>query len=353
MRLNVGKCKVMHFGSKTTPIVIKLNNTIIAPVPIYKYLGFHVNEKLNSDIQWHFLEPMISKNIHLLKQLKNTGLPQPILINVYKSLVLSHFRYSSTILVSCSAKANTDMQTLQNTLLRTIGIHTTDLAVKAKYDIIEVSEYIRITCLSQVTRILDTDGHALRERFLIPPGIVKHSPCPFWALPKTKSRNAVNLTLIHLRDAVYGTGRSNLPPPPPPPRPSIVLDDTNSEKCPIEVCVSHETGRRFTRLYQHMRLAHPDVVWPHQLPTIPTQTPSVLTQPPPAPIQPSTALAVAATSYRRPAPTIMPRDKTCPRIYCKDNTSGKTYANLGPHKCKPVNLPAPAPSPPTGDHALA
>jgi hypothetical protein len=57
-----------------------------------------------------------------------------------------------------------DMQVLQNSLLRTIGIHTTDVDAKSKYGILEVSEFILRTSLEQVSRILCTPGHALREQ---------------------------------------------------------------------------------------------------------------------------------------------------------------------------------------------
>jgi hypothetical protein len=151
----------------------------------------------------------------------NGRLAEQILINVFKSLVLSHLHYSSAILVACSDRANMAMQVQQNTLLRSIGIHTTDLASKAKYGIVDVSEFIMSTCLSQVSRILDTPGHALRERLLLPSTSRRHSACPF-LVPRAGTKfmkNAVITTLVHLRDVVYGTGRSTCPAPPPSVRP--------------------------------------------------------------------------------------------------------------------------------------
>jgi hypothetical protein len=97
-----------------------------------------------------------------------------------------------------------DMQVPQNSLLRTIGIHTTDVDAKSKYGILEVSEFIMRTCLEQVSRILCTPGHALREQLLLPATIKRHSSCPF-RVPKTALKSAVNITLIHFRDVVYGT----------------------------------------------------------------------------------------------------------------------------------------------------
>jgi hypothetical protein len=189
MRLNTSKCKVMHFKKLLNPPVIKLGSSVLESVPTYKYLGFIINNKFDSKHQWKHIEPLISKNIALLKQLKSIGLAEPILINVFKSLVLSHFRY-----IACTEKDTMDMQVLQNSLLRTIGIHTADVDAKSKYGILEVSEFIMRTCLEQVSRILCTPGHALREQLLLPATIKRHSACPF-RVPKTALKSAVKITL--------------------------------------------------------------------------------------------------------------------------------------------------------------
>jgi hypothetical protein len=99
---------------------------------------------------------IISQNIALLKQLQCSGLKEEILVSVFKSLVLSHLRYSSTILVACPDGTKSDMQVLQNTFLRTIGI-TRELA-KSKYGVLDVSEFVSKTSLEQVICILTTDG---------------------------------------------------------------------------------------------------------------------------------------------------------------------------------------------------
>jgi hypothetical protein len=254
MRLNTSKCKVMHFKKLRNPPVIKLGSSVLESVPTYKYLGFIINNKFESKHQWKHIEPLISKNIALLKQLKSIGLAEPILINVFKSLVLSHFRYSSTVLVACTEKDTMDMQVLQNSLLRTIGIHTTDVDAKSKYGILEVSEFIMRTCLEQVSRILCTPGHALREQLLLPATIKRHSACPF-RVPKTALKSAVNITLIHFRDVVYGTGRDNPLPPPrqatsPPPQPAAE-QKTKGVTCTNPACA--QPNRLWPRLDVHLK----------------------------------------------------------------------------------------------------
>ncbi len=150
MRLNASKCKVMHTPSKSfEPPIIKLADVPLQSVKEYKYLGFYLKDTFDSRIQWDRIQPKISQNIALLKQLQCSGLKEEILVSVFKSLVLSHLRYSSTILVACPDGTKSDMQVLQNTLFRTIGI-TRDLT-KSKYGILDVSEFVSKTSLEQVT----------------------------------------------------------------------------------------------------------------------------------------------------------------------------------------------------------
>jgi hypothetical protein len=68
MRLNTSKCKVMHFKKSHNPPAIKLGNSILKSVPTYKYLEFLISSIFDSSHQWKHIEPLISKNIALLRK---------------------------------------------------------------------------------------------------------------------------------------------------------------------------------------------------------------------------------------------------------------------------------------------
>ncbi len=161
MRLNVNKCKIINFSTKksTAPSPISLNNIQLETVPCYKYLGVDITASLDSGVYWKRLESTIRSNIFLLKQLKSNGLEEKILITVYKSLVLSHFRYGCVVLDSCTQLDKADMQVIQNRMLRIIG--TTKERALSEYGIIPVSEFIESSCFEQITRILSTANHTL------------------------------------------------------------------------------------------------------------------------------------------------------------------------------------------------
>ena len=254
MRLNVSKCKVMYLKPSTTfqPPVIKLDHSILESVDVYKYLGFHVNPSFDSKLQWNRVQPLISKNIALLKQLNSCGLREPILAAVFKSLVLSHLHYSSTLLVACPAGIITDMQVLQNTLLRVIGI-SREMA-RTKYGIVDVGEFIVQSCIAQVTRILNQPSHTLTAS--LRSTRKTHSAFPF-TLPKpckeTFKQNAVMLTLIHLRYNVYCTGRAAPSARPPPPQPLLALAPGPRTGVPCTNPSCKTPAKLWTRLDLHLR----------------------------------------------------------------------------------------------------
>ena len=101
-------------------VMITNGHNQLEMVSSYKYLGVDLNNELDSFMLFTRVSGLIKPNIYLLKQLKSSGLKERILVNVFKSLVLSHLRYSSVILDSCTTAAKNDMQVIQNLMLRII-----------------------------------------------------------------------------------------------------------------------------------------------------------------------------------------------------------------------------------------
>jgi hypothetical protein len=87
----------------------------------------------------------------LIKQLKRSGLEEKILVSTYKSLVLSHFNYSATVLVSASEIAKHEMQVFQN---RIIGL--TKVLARSKYGITDITSQLDQASLNQVRKLLQS-----------------------------------------------------------------------------------------------------------------------------------------------------------------------------------------------------
>jgi hypothetical protein len=203
MRLNAGKCKILHFASaRNEPKpTIKIDNTTLDIVKSYKYLGIHITDSLDSNEQWTQIESDIKSKIYLLKQLKSSGLEEQILVSVFRSLVLSHFRYSSVVLDSCTQLTKGKMQVVQNRMLRSIGIKRQEAL--EKYNIVDIDEFIKTARYLQVSKILSSETHSLpiSLRRNLPS---HHNAFPF-TIPRTYKKpfheSAVMKTLREMRDS--------------------------------------------------------------------------------------------------------------------------------------------------------
>ena len=80
------------------PPTLQLDGNEIEIVSSYKYLGIEINKNLDWSIQWERIQKNINSIPYLIKQLRRLSFSRDILITVYKSLVISHFDYSSPIL---------------------------------------------------------------------------------------------------------------------------------------------------------------------------------------------------------------------------------------------------------------
>ena len=75
MRLNIGKCKVMHFKPKNqTPLPVIILK-ILEMVAAFKYLGIELTPTLGGTVQWDRVSLLINSYICLLKQLRRKPCP--------------------------------------------------------------------------------------------------------------------------------------------------------------------------------------------------------------------------------------------------------------------------------------
>ena len=103
MRLNIKKTIYIYINPNDDGSAITLYNHPIEKVGNYKYLEVLINENLKHDIHWDKMSKSTNSQIYLLKQLEQLKFKEKTLINVYRSLTLSHFNYSAPLLISTSA----------------------------------------------------------------------------------------------------------------------------------------------------------------------------------------------------------------------------------------------------------
>ena len=95
-----------------TNLNVSKNKFFIKDVEITKdiWIQSYLGSKLDWDQLWRRVQDKIKSIPFLHKKLKRIGFKPAILINVYVSLVLSYFAYSSPLLISTSKSSIKEMK---------------------------------------------------------------------------------------------------------------------------------------------------------------------------------------------------------------------------------------------------
>ena len=135
----------------TQSVSTSLHGHQLESVDSYKYLAVELNNKLDLDQQWRRVQDKIKSIPFLLKKLKRVGFKPTILKNVYVSLALSHFAYSSPLLTSTSKSAIKEMASFHRRVTRIIGINLQEQT--------DIHEYMEEINLRLFNRILAEHDH--------------------------------------------------------------------------------------------------------------------------------------------------------------------------------------------------
>ena len=125
MRLNNKITKHIFIHSNSNEQHITLNGKKLGKVENYKYLSVIINNEPNHDIHWDKVSKTTNSQKYQLKHhehLKQLKFKEEILINVYRSLTLSHSTYSAPLLISTSKNVKREMAKQQHRFLKIIGL---------------------------------------------------------------------------------------------------------------------------------------------------------------------------------------------------------------------------------------
>ena len=98
---------------------LSIDNLPIEQVPSVKSLGIYINENLTQHSHIDKLCKKIASAIGAIKRVK-PFVPQSTLLNIYNSLVQSHFVYCSLVWGNCGKILSNKLQKLQNRAARVI-----------------------------------------------------------------------------------------------------------------------------------------------------------------------------------------------------------------------------------------
>ena len=162
MQLNTKKCKVIFTPGPDCdkPPKLFLKGEILETVDSYRYLGIEINNKLDSSQQWERILKNTNSVPFLIKQLKQLGFKTEILITVFKSLFISHIDYNSPVLTTASCEIKAHIRSVQNRILKIIGITNKEL-----FNIQDPIERIEQMCIRKVSKLLADPHNAISKKY--------------------------------------------------------------------------------------------------------------------------------------------------------------------------------------------
>ena len=125
LSLNVVKTKCLFTGTRHKISLlpsdpdISLDGHPIERVDSYKCLGLQVDESLSWGPHISEVNQKVARGLAALRR-RTPLCPQPVLITIYKSLILPHFDYCSALLGGIGAGLSNKLEKLQNRATRII-----------------------------------------------------------------------------------------------------------------------------------------------------------------------------------------------------------------------------------------
>jgi hypothetical protein len=164
MKLNAKKCQeiIMVNGSSTSPQTTALGSDSISRVSSTKYLGTILNDQLDWNQQWEHVQKIVNNAPYLLRQLRHNGFREPVIINVYRCLVLSHFTYNAPVLAQVDKSTMNEMEAFQRRALKSIGI--TQTSALNDYNIGTIEDHLKKHTSNVLNRILCNPKHAITSK---------------------------------------------------------------------------------------------------------------------------------------------------------------------------------------------
>lgn len=121
MKVNINKTKYMEIGSRfpDNNNSITLESQTVEKVNEMKYLGIIIDNKLNFDANIQYIIKKIGKKSYFINRMKNKMSTDAKKL-LYKSLIVPHIDYCSTILFMANDQQLYEIQKIQNKTMRSI-----------------------------------------------------------------------------------------------------------------------------------------------------------------------------------------------------------------------------------------
>ena len=113
--------------------IIEINQFPIKQVPTSKSPGVYIDGNLSCECHINEISKEIASGISAIKSIRYF-LPFEILLNVYNSLVQTHFDYCSVVWGNCSKNLSSKLQKLQNHVARVLSFSNYDCSTSELFE---------------------------------------------------------------------------------------------------------------------------------------------------------------------------------------------------------------------------
>ena len=159
--LNINKTKYMIFSMKDKPpdMNILIGNTPIGRADVHKFLGVHIDDKINFSHHISTICSKLSRGIGILRRVKPL-VPQDVLKQLYYAFIYSHFTYAITSYQSAYLNQTKKLSNLINKALKLIlNVSSLNAAILKEKGFMDYEMTIEYFCCVNIYRVLMTDSH--------------------------------------------------------------------------------------------------------------------------------------------------------------------------------------------------
>ena len=125
LTINIKKTKSQYFPKNRNvdcnhfekTHIVKIDQSLISYVNSFKYLGTEIDKNINMKGQFEYLYKSVNHKLFLLRILRPC-LTVNAASNIARSMILSLIDYGNIFLTCCTQKDKSDLQILQNKILR-------------------------------------------------------------------------------------------------------------------------------------------------------------------------------------------------------------------------------------------
>ena len=164
LSISTGKTRLMNFSLRTRPFQpqVVYNNTLLVSTSVYKYLGFHIDDRLTFSEHLKHIKSKIVPFTAMLKRVRFM-IPTTSMLSVYYAYIHSHLLHLISVWGFASNYMIDQLQVIQNRAIRFIfwrdyiQLRLSTEAIYRKYRIMNIQQLLKYDAIFTIFKRLNVD----------------------------------------------------------------------------------------------------------------------------------------------------------------------------------------------------